>query len=136
MGIFAVTDARVEIATVNLTDHLADVDLDDQFAELLTTNMASGGNVERIAGLRDGKCTLLFQQDYAASKVYATIAPLLGTLATIKIRPHTASISATNPEFSASYLISQWKPITGKVGELAVLQVTFPRSGALSVAVS
>lgn len=136
MGIFAITAARVELATVNLTDHLTDLDVDDQFAELLTTNMASLANVERIAGLRDGKVMLHFQQDFAAAKVYATVAPLLGTLATIKVRPTSAAISATNPSFEASYLISNWKPVSGKVGELAVLQVTWPRSGAITIATS
>lgn len=136
MGIFAVTDARVEINSVNLTDHLTDVDVDDQFAELLTTNMASGGNTERIAGLRDGKITLMFQDDFAASKVYATISPLLGTLTTIKVRPHSTSIASANPSFEASYLISNWKPVAGKVGDLAVMQVTWPRSGALSIVTS
>jgi len=136
MGIFAVTDVRVEINSVNLTDHLTDIDVDDQFAELLTTNMASGGNTERIAGLRDGKITLMFQQDFASAKVYATISPLLGTLTTIKVRPHSTSISATNPSFEASYLISNWKPVAGKVGELDVMQVTWPRSGGLSIVTS
>ena len=136
MARIVLTNVDVEIAGVNLSDHIASVSLSSTWDAVETTAFA-GGNVPaaartRQAGLVDNAVTLDFHQDFAASSVEATIYPLLGTLAAVVIQPQTnVPISAQNPQYQFSALISEWTPLNGAVGELATASVTWPISGAI-----
>jgi hypothetical protein len=140
MARLVLTNVEVTINGVSLADHIASITLGSTYDVLETTAFANG-NVpqaakDRIAGLVDNSLTLEFHQDFAAGEVEATIYPLLGTLASVKISPVNAPISATNPEYvidgtdgSGQVLISEWTPLNGAVGELATASVTWPISG-------
>ena len=47
-----------------------------------------------------------------------------------------AAVSATNPSYTFSVLVSEWTPLNGGVGELATASVTWPISGAITKATS
>jgi hypothetical protein len=136
MARIVLTDVAVVIGAVDLSDHVASVTLGSTY-DVLDTTAFAGGNVpaaarERIAGLVDNSLTLEFHQDFAAGEVEATIYPLLGTLAAVRISPTTGAISATNPEYQFDALISDWTPLNGAVGELATASVTWPISGPIT----
>jgi hypothetical protein len=135
MARIVLTNVDVEIAGVNLSDHIASVSLSSTWDAVETTAFG-GGNVPaaartRQAGLVDNAVTLDFHQDFAAGEVEATIYPLLGTVAAIKIQPVNAAISADSPQYQFSALISEWTPVNGAVGELATASVTWPITGAI-----
>lgn len=132
MASFVTTNFSLTVNSVDLTDHAEMVEIADDFDEVDFTNFGSGGNRERKAGLGDGSVTVLWQQDYAASKVDATLWAARGTAITVSCRPTSAAQSATNPTYAASYLVSQFKPIAGKVGDKAGFTTTWKRTGALS----
>lgn len=136
MAVFAATDYDIVINSVNLSDHLQSVELPIEVASLDTTNFDSSGWTETIGGLKSGKIALNFMQDFASSEVEATIWPLIGSTTTIVVKPTSSSVSATNPSYTASFLVSDWKPIGAKVGDLAVTQVSWPASGAVARATS
>jgi hypothetical protein len=135
MARLVLTNVEVTIAGVSLADHIASVTLGSTY-DVLDTTAFAGGNVpqaarERIAGLVDNSVTLEFHQDFAAGEVEATIYPLLGTVAQVKVQPVNAAISATNPEYIFDALISEWTPLNGAVGELATASVTWPITGQI-----
>jgi hypothetical protein len=135
MARIVLTNVDVEIAGVNLSDHISSVSLSSTWDAVETTAFG-GGNVPaaartRQAGLVDNAVTLDFHQDFAAGEVEATIYPLLGTVAAIKIQPVNAAISSDSPQYQFSALISEWTPVNGAVGELATASVTWPISGAI-----
>lgn len=142
MARLVLTNVDVEINGVNLSDHIASVTLQSTYDVIETTAFADG-NVpaaakQRTAGLVDNSVTLEFHQDFAVGEVEATIYPLLGTLASMKIQPVNGAISATNPQYiidgtngSGQVLISEWTPLNGAVGELATASVTWPISGQI-----
>lgn len=132
MATFVATGCRVEVNGVDLSDHVESVELDDEFDEQDFTNFGSGGNQEVKAGIGKGQIAITFQQDYAASKVDATLWAARGTVVAVNIRPTQSAISSTNPEYQASYLVKNYKPLSGKVGEKATSPVTWTRSGALT----
>ena len=100
-------------------------------AELETT--AFGGTFrERIAGLKTGSITLNFYQDFAASQVDATLWPLLGSNATVVVKPTSSTASATNPAFTAVCLVTQYTPFSSSVGDIATVSVTWPTTGTVS----
>jgi hypothetical protein len=136
MARIVLTDVAVVIGAVDLSDHVASVTLGSTY-DVLDTTAFAGGNVpaaarERTAGLVDNSVTLEFHQDFAAGEVEATIYPLLGTLAAVRISPTTGAISATNPEYQFDALVSDWTPLNGAVGELATASVTWPISGPIT----
>ena len=135
MARLVLTNVEVTIAGVSLSDHIASVTLGSTY-DVLETTAFGGGNVpaaakDRIAGLVDNSVTLEFHQDFAAGEVEATIYPLLGTVAAVKVQPVNGAISASNPEYQFNALISEWTPLNGAVGELATASVTWPISGAI-----
>jgi hypothetical protein len=135
MARIVLTNVDVEIAGVNLSDHIASISLSSTYDAVETTAFG-GGNVPnaartRQAGLVDNAVTLEFHQDFAPGEVEATIYPLLGTVAAIKVQPVNAAISADSPQYQFNALLTDWTPVNGAVGELATASVTWPITGAI-----
>ena len=133
MARIVLTDAKVTINSVNLSDHSASVSLSTTHDVVETSAFNSTAAKTRVAGLQDNSVTLEFHQDYATSNVEATIYPLLGNTTTIVVSP-TSTVSATSPSYTFTALVSEWTPLNGGVGELATASVTWPVSGAITKA--
>ena len=135
MARIVLTDAKVTINSVNLSDHIASVSLAMSTDVIETTAFGSTAAKTRVASLQDNSVTLEFHQDFATSNVEATIYPLLGSNTTIVVSP-TSTVSASSPSYSFSATVSEWTPLNGGVGELATASVTWPISGAITKATS
>ena len=133
MARIVLTDAKVTINSVNLSDHIASVSLSTTNDVVETSAFNSTAAKTRVAGLQDNSVTLEFHQDFATSNVEATIYQLLGNTTTIVVSP-TSTVSATSPSYSFTALVSEWTPLNGGVGELATASVTWPVSGAITKA--
>lgn len=131
MARFVLTDVAVILNSVDLSDHVANVEVNTSFDEVETTAYGDGGRT-RIAGLEDSSITLTFHQDYAAASVDATIAPLVGGTTTFEIYPAGTTIGATNPKYSGTVLVTEWAGLNGAVGDLASVDVTWPVSGQIT----
>ena len=136
MAVFMQNSVTVTVNSVDLTDHITTVSgFNETCADLVTTAM-SETNVSRIGGIKDSSVSITFLNDFAASKVYATLASLLGTAVPVTIQPVSGSATATNPKKTASCLITELPFIDGSVGDLAEISVTWPVTGAISTATS
>lgn len=131
MAVFAATDYYITVGGTDLSDRLSSVELPITVAELDTTNFDSGGWNERIGGLKDSSVSLNFHQDFATSEVEATVYPLIGTKTEVVVKPTSSTTSGDNPQYAVSCIVTDWKPIAAKVGDLAVSQVSWPGSGAV-----
>ena len=132
MAIFVATDFLVSInGSTALNAYLTQVELKASANDVTTTAFGSTW-VTRVAGLKEGSLTLQFNQDYAASTVDATLWPLLGTNATVAIRPTSSAISSSNPSYTAVVVVTDYTPVSGNVGDLATLSITLPTSGTVS----
>ena len=132
MARIVLTNASVVFGTSNdLSDHIASITLNTSYDIVETTSFGSTSKT-RIAGLADNSVSLEFHQDFASGSVESIIYPLLGTAITIKVKPVADTVSATNPQYSFSALISEWTPLSAAVGELATASVTWPISGAIT----
>lgn len=131
MAKFVATDYKVTVNGTNLSSSLTSVDLSLKSDEVDTT--AFGGAWRTVTGgLQSGSITLNFNQDFGASSVDATLFPLFNTAATVVITPTSASVSATNPAYTAIALVSTYQPFASSVGDLATLSVTWPTSGTVT----
>jgi hypothetical protein len=133
MARIVLTDVKLVVNGVNLSDHCASVSLSRSDDVIETSAFSSTAAKTRVAGLQDNSVTLEFHQDFAAANVEATIYPLLGSTTTILVSP-TSTVSATSPSYSFTALVSEWTPLNGGVGELATASVTWPISGAITKA--
>lgn len=133
MARIVLTDAYVKIGAVDLSDHIASVEISQSFDAIETTAFGDGGRT-RVGGLEDSTLTLSFHQDFAAASVDATIAPLVGGTAAFEIRAvgTATAVSSTNPKWTGTVLVTEWSPLSGAVGELSTADVTWPVSGQVS----
>lgn len=136
MARIVLTNAKITINAVNLSDHIASVTLSTSNDVVDTTGFSSTAARARVAGLSDNSLTLEFHQDYATSNVEATIYPLIGTTTTVVVTPVDTTVSGTNPSYTFTALVAEWQPLSGAVGELATASVTWPISGAITKAVA
>ena len=131
MAKFVATDYSITVGGTDFSNSLAAVTLDVSADEQETT--AFGDTFRsRIGGLKDASVALDFHQDFGASSVDATLFPLIGGTAEIVIKPTSGSISATNPTYTFTALVTQYTPFASNVGDLATLSVTWPVTGAVA----
>jgi hypothetical protein len=132
MAIFVATDFSVSInGSTALASYLTQVELKTSANDITTTAFGSTW-VSRVAGLKEGSLTLNFNQDYATTTVDATLWPLLGTNATVVIKPTSTATSANNPAYTAICLVTDLTPVSGQIGDLATFSVTWPTSGTVT----
>ena len=130
MAKFYAQDYKITIGTANLSEDIASVTLDITSDEVETTAFGSTYRT-RIGGLKDASVSLDFHQDFGAGSVDALLFPLMGSTVAVKIAPTSGTVTATNPEYRFTALVTQYQPFAGAVGDLATLSVTWPVSGAV-----
>lgn len=135
MAVQVFLNPQIVINSVDLTNRITQVALEETFVDVDTTAFGQTAKT-RIAGLGDHKFTADFEQDYALAEVEATIYPLLGLTTSITIKALNATTSSTNPAYTFTVLVDDWKPVGGKVGDLLVSSVSWPVSGGVTKAVS
>lgn len=136
MARIVLTDAYVALAGTDISQYVTSVTLSSTLDVVETTGMSNTSRT-RVAGLRDNQITLEFNQDFASGALEALIYPSdnlskIGTSVAMLVKPTSAAASATNPLYSFSALISEWQSLSGSVGELATVSVTWPISGAIT----
>lgn len=136
MSIFGpLNNAKFLMNAVDLSDHVVQLKVDRTRADLDSTAMSSTGAKTRQGGLFDGTITVDFLQDYNTSKVEATIRAAFETstgVVSFSANPANSANSATNPNYSGNMGVFSHTPVSGKVGDLAVVSHTFPISGVVT----
>jgi hypothetical protein len=114
------------VNAVDLSDHVREIKIDMSAEDLDATAMGAVSKAHAV-GLRDDRGEVTFLQDYAASKVDATLSPLVSATTgfVIVVKPTTAAVSATNPSYTMTALLFDYSPIDAAVGEISMPEVTF-----------
>lgn len=132
MAKIVLTDVKVLVNLINLSDHITSVTIDTKTDVLETTGFSNTAKT-RVAGLKDNTVTLTFLQDFATSQVEQTIYPLLGTSTAIVVSPLSTSNGIVgNPTYTFNALVSEWKPLDGGIGALATSSITWNIDGAIT----
>ena len=130
MALFALTSTVTTVNAVDYSDHLKGATLVVDAAQLDTTDFASSGWMEYIGGLKSGTLSLEFMDDLADNDLDEELWAILGTVVTFTCKLVTGAISASNPEYQGSVLITGHS-VGGTVGDLAGKSLSFPTSGAV-----
>jgi hypothetical protein len=134
MAAIVLTNAYITINNVTLSDRANSVELNYEIDSVEVTAFGDTGH-KFTGGLQNLTCAIEFMQDFAAANVEATLYPLVGTTATVLIKPNGGTTSATNPAYTITgAFLASHQPVSGAVGELAMTSVTFT-GGSLAKAV-
>lgn len=125
MAQIVLTDASITINSVDLSTLANQVTLTYEKEAVESTAFGDTGR-RYVGGLQNITVDIEFMQDFASTKVEATVFPLVGTSTTIVIKPTSAAVSTTNPTYTISntYLAAH-TPVSGTVGELATTSLSF-----------
>lgn len=131
MAKFVATDYVIDIGGTDFSSSIAAATLEISADEQETTAFGADYRT-RISGLKDASITLDFHQDFGAASVDATLFPLLGSVVAWSIKPTSGSVSATNPSYSGSAVVTSYSPFASSTGDLAQFSVTWPVTGAIT----
>ena len=124
----------VKIASIDLSDHVTSVTLNQAFDELEVTAMGDTAH-KFVKGLESATLTVSFLNDQAASSVLDTLSDAYGTTVAWKLLQDKATaVSATNKLFSGDLLVNNLTPINGATGDMATMDITFTVNSAVTVA--
>jgi hypothetical protein len=115
----------VTVNSVALTDQATAATFTHRFDQLESTAF---GDTDRkfVKGLGNHEVTISLYMSYAATETYATLAALVGTSTTVKVKPTNATPSATNPEFVLTGCFLAELPVAdAAMGELSTIDITF-----------
>ena len=125
----------VTINSIDLTDQCSASTLTRVIEALESTSFGKTARVY-TAGLENSTLTVTMYNSFAATETYATLATLVGTSTTVKIKPTSAATSATNPESTLTGCYLETLPIVNAaLGALDTIDITFT-GGVYSVAVA
>ncbi len=131
MAKHVLTDAKVVVNGVTLSDHVESVEINQEFEDVDLTAMGATAR-EHGKGLRSDSITINFFQDFAASSLDQTLSPLVTSTSgfAVVINPTSASTSTTNPSYTMTSLLFSYNPINAGVGEANQTSVQFlPAAG-------
>jgi hypothetical protein len=137
MAVFLNNTVGFKIGTVDLSDHVKQITINQKFDELEVTAMGDTGH-KFVKGLESSSITVSFLNDDATASVLATLESAYGTSAAFKAvqvaSAGSATVSATNKLYSGLILINNLTPINGAVGDISTQDITFTVNGAITVA--
>jgi hypothetical protein len=137
MAKFVFTDASFTVDSVDLSTNVESVTIGYSSDAVETTAMGSTARGYN-PGLTDSTISVTFFQDYAATKVDATLFPLVGAAAvTIVIKPTSDAVGSENPSFTVSALLNDYSgPVDASVGDAAKASAMFQCTTAIVRATS
>ena len=140
MAIYLDNNVGLKIATVDLSEYVTSITLTQTFDEIETTSMGATSH-QFSKGLEASTLTVDFLNDWAASKVQATLQAAYGTSVTalsVPVRAASATvISASNPLYTVSILVNNLTPVgTGGPEDFARSSMTFTCTSAVAYATS
>ena len=125
MAKFVALDYDIELGGEDRTSDIAAITLEISAAEQEIT--AFGDTfVQRISGLKDASISIDFHQDFGAGGIDAFFFDKIGLNMLAHIRPNSGAVSATNPEYRATFLVTEYSPFASSIGDLATFSVSFP----------
>lgn len=125
MAIFMGNKVAVIVGTTTITDHVSTVSLNREVDSVEITAM--NDQVQNfIGGIERPTLNLEVFNDFASASVNSLFEDALGSKLNIKLIPVSGTVSATNPSYTMSCLITSWTPVNGAVDAVASVTVSLP----------
>jgi hypothetical protein len=116
---------QVTINAVSLADQVTSA-VFTRVIEALDASSFGSNSRSYTAGMENSTLTVTLYNSYVASETYDTLKALVGTQVTVKVKPTSAAISATNVEHILTGAYLETLPlINGQLGALDTIDITF-----------
>jgi hypothetical protein len=125
MAIFMGNKVAVIVGTSTISSFVSTVSLNRE-VEAVTITAMNDTVQNMIGGIEVSSLSMEIFNDFAAASVNSLFEDAIGSKLAIKLIPVTGTVTATNPSYSMSCLITQWTPIAGSTDSAALASVTFP----------
>lgn len=135
MAATILTDAKIDIAGTDLGNLCTSCEITYSAETRETTGFGDGARTYAI-GFKNWSVTLNVFDDFADNALNELLFGWVGTSVAFKARKADATISATNPEFQGTVLVTQAAVFRASVGEVAGGSITLQGTGTLTRAVS
>ena len=135
MTCVVLTDVYCTVNSVNLSAELKQVMLEYNAEDLDDSVMGSAWKVI-CSGAKAARIQLTFRQGYGSGSVNATLQTAFGSVITVVLRPTSAAVGTSNPQWSQSFHASNYQPLAGRWGENAENSVSWNSSGAPTITTS
>lgn len=124
-------DAFVEVDSNDISSYVRSVTVNYEAESHDETAMGADTRKNK-GGLKNWSMEFEFNQDFASSALDSILFPLVGTQVTVTVRPDSAAVGASNPQFSGTGLIQGYPIFGNSVGDLATAGVTIEPAGTLA----
>ena len=125
MAVFMGNKVAVVAGTTTITTFVRTVTLSREVDAVEITAMTD--TVQNlIGGVERPSVTLEVFNDFAASSVNSVFEDALGSKLALVLIPVSGTVTATNPRYSMSVLVSQWQPINGATDAPVTASITLP----------
>lgn len=125
MAIFMGNKVAVIVGTSTISSFVSTVSLNRE-VEAVTITAMNDTVQNMIGGIEVSSVSMELFNDFAAASVNSLFEDAVGSKLAIKLIPVTGTVTATNPSYSMSCLITQWTPISGSSDSAMTASVTFP----------
>ena len=137
MAVFLNNKVGLKINSIDLSDHVTSVTLNQAFDELEVT--AVGDTAHKfVKGLESATLTVSFLNDLAtspSSSVLDVLEDAYGTTVAVKmLQQKGTAVGADNKLYTFDILVNNLTPINGAVGDMATMDITFTINSAVTVA--
>lgn len=132
LGKYVLTAEKILIAGNDLSTYCSKAEISISADVKDTTTYGSAGWKEELAGLKGAKISLEFYNDTAAAALDSIMWPLLGTVVAFELAGTQAARGTSNPSYIGNLLMSEWNPITGKVGDVDTSSVSYQSTAAVT----
>lgn len=121
MGKFLLKDVYIELDGVNLSNYGFNIDTPSEKTETDVSGFNPNNTSESLVGNRVDRITAQFTQDFASGGPHDVLRSLYyaDTTFSIKIRPTSASCSATNPELRGNVKLRTYNGLSGALNARA-----------------
>jgi hypothetical protein len=130
-------NAYVLFASNDISEFVTQIELKTSVDTIDTTQIGAQSR-SRQAGVFDNSVTFQFNQDYADNALEELVNgtsmanTTVGTAVAMQIRPVNAAVSASNPKYTFNAVITEWQSVSGELGSLSTVQVSWPISGNIT----
>jgi len=133
-----ITAAYLALSGTDYSSYCSKIELSLQSEEKDSTTFGSSGWKENLLGLGSGSLAMTFKQDVAASAIDSALSALFfaKTAVTFEVRLNSSAVGASNPKYTGSVTPKEWKPISGAVGDIAEVDISWNVTGAVTRATS
>jgi hypothetical protein len=126
MAKFVLKTPVITVDGDDISDHVSEVTIETTRDEVDVTAFGAN-NKEILAGLGDATITMTVFQDFASNEIDQNMFQhsIENDPFEVTVKPTSAAISATNPEYSMQSLLFTYSPIAGAVGEASTTELVF-----------